>query len=165
MLGQPRDGWSRLHLFDIDIEVDCFFGDDNPFNWLKACKFGLEKQLPATLLFDSEELGQTIVIADGSRTTIFIDDAYKGMSMRIYEHYNIRNLAEAIIMDINRDFNSWKECIGYFGHPKYSSREDIEFQSKMLMQGQYFRELERVEMRLKTALRETESALLKRNWK
>lgn len=167
MLEKPHDdGWSRLQLFDVDIEINCYFGKDCPFNWLKACQFGLENRLPATLFFDAQDSGTiVVVIADDSHTTIFIDDAYDGKLVHIYDYYNIMNLTEDIFMDISRDFDSWTESIYCFGDPRYFSRKDIEFQNKMRTQGQYFRETERVELRLKTALQETESAYLKRKWK
>lgn len=62
--------------------------------------------------------GDTTIIADNRHTTIFINDAYDGISMYIYEDYNILNLSEDIFMDISHDFDSWiKEWIAYVGSP------------------------------------------------
>lgn len=165
MLKKPRDGWSRFHLFDVDIVISYLFANDNPFGWLKACQFGLENQLPATLQFDSEERGDTAVIANDRHTTIFINDAYDGISMYIYEDYNILNLTEDIFMDISRDFDSWiEEWIALAGSPCLSSNTN--FMAEMWRrQGADFWENETLGFCLKKTLREVESALLGIQWK
>lgn len=164
ILEKPYAGWSYIHLFDLEMELSYLGCGNAPFNWLSACKYGLNHHLPATLLFYSERWGDAIVIADERRTSILPaheDEA----SLLVYEDYNIRRLTEDIIMDISRDFDSWiKEWVAEPVNP-YLSEEELKYMDEMYWQGQEFKATERLEEQLKTALRETESAYLKRKWK
>lgn len=164
MLEKPHDGWCHMQLFDVDIVLDADWDDDNPFDWLQACQVGVEKQLPATLIFKSE-FREIVMIADNNHTKIWTDDGFDdNKSLLVYDNYNIEHLTEDIFMDINRDFDDWiKEWIVYGFQSSHRQYDD--FMYKMSIQGQFFRETEQIEMRLKTALRKMESALLKRKWK
>lgn len=162
MLEKPNAGWGRLRLFDVDMEIGCDCDWDAPLIWLKACKYGLEHKLPITLHFDSGE-ESAMVIADENRTNILYNDYHGEEFFYVYESYNRMNLAEDIIMDINRDFDSWiAEWFAYESYERYLSREDMEFRNKCIWGGEYFRENERLELHLKTALREAESVWLKK---
>lgn len=167
MLKKPYKGAAGIHFFDIDIEffTDWEYGSDNaPIHWLKACKFGLEHDLPVTLAFLGDGDIHAEVIADEDRTSVWFvgEDTFY-----VYEGYGKMNLTEDIVTDINRDFDAWIE--EWYDYEIWGlrdlSQEDINFRNKRLGAEGFFWRNERVELRLKTALREAESAWLRRKWK
>ncbi len=164
MLEKPYAGWSYIHLFDFEMELSYLGCGNAPFDWLSACKYGLDHHLPVTLLFYSEKCGEAVVTADMHHTSILPACEDEG-NLLVYEDYNIRNLTEDILTDINRDFDSWiKEWVAEPFNP-YLPRAEYENMEKMRRQRQDFRETERLEEQLKTALRETESSYLRGEWK
>ena len=165
MLKKPYAGWSHIDLLDFNMEVSYNYSGNAPFNWLFACKHGLDYHLPAALLFDSEGYGEVVVVADECHTSILYTDIAEMSLITVSEEYNLMNLTEELVMDINRDFDSWvKEWIAEPINP-YLSSEEREYMNMLHWQGCYYRETERMEERLKTALRETESSWLKRTWR
>ena len=166
MLKKPYAGWSRMQLFEVDMEISylsylCYCGN-GPFEWLKACKFGLDNQLPVTLQFGTEGKGNVILIADFTRTCMLPAPAIYDTDLLIYDDYNVMDLVEEIFTDINRDFESWiTEWIALDGS-HYFSNEDRAYIAEMnCIPELEFLAYEKLEMRLKKALRETESALLR----
>ena len=85
----------------------------------------------------------------------------------VYEVYSKINLTEDIVTDINRYFYAWIE--EWYDYEIWGlrdlSQEDIKFRNKRLGAEGFFWRNERMELRLKTALREAESAWLRRKWK
>ena len=77
------------------------------------------------------------------------------------------NLTEDIVTDINRDFDAWIE--EWYDYEIWGlrdlSQEDIKFRNKRLGAEGFFWRNVRLDLRLKTALREAESAWLRRKWK
>ncbi len=164
MLEKPSGGDSAIHLFDLDMRIESalYFHANPPFNWLSACKYALENHLPVTLPF-YWNMTSTFVIADDYRTSILYDCYFPNRKMWVYEGYTIMNLTENIFTDISRDIDSWvNEWIAI--NPFLPQEEKHYMYTHENIIFPYFA-TERIEMRLKTALRELESAYLRRKWK
>lgn len=170
MLKKPYNGWSRMHLFDVDVEISylsyLYYDATGPFEWLKACKFGLDNQLPVTLQFGTEGRGDVILVSDYTRTCMIPAPAIHDTNLLIYDDYNVMDLVEELVMDINHDFENWiTEWIALDGSHYLSNKDSNYIAGMDRIPGMEFRAYEKFEMRLKKALRETESAYLRVQWK
>lgn len=171
MLEKPCHGWCHMHLFDVDIELSylsylSYDEASGPFEWLKACQFGLDNQLPVTLAFATEGKGDVILISDFTRTCLLPAPAIHTAELLTYDNYTVMQLVEEMITDINRDFESWiTDWIALDGSHDLSEEDEAYIAEMNRIPGMAFRAYEKLEMRLKKALREMESAWLRRSKK
>ncbi len=170
MLDKPCDGWCHMHFFDVDMVLSylgylCYEGN-GPFEWLKACKFGLDNQLPVTLQFETEGKGKVILISDFTRTCMLPTPAIHNEELVIYDDYNVMNLIENLVMDIDRDFDSWiSQWIAMSGSHDLSKEDERFITDRKHIPDMEYQAYEQLELQLKKALRETESAWLRMQWK
>lgn len=170
MLEKPCNGWCHMHLFDMDMELSYlayqWYDGVGPFEWLKACQYGLDHQLPVKLVFGTEGKGDVILISDFTRTCLQPAPAIHTAELLTYNNYTVMQLVEEMITDINRDFERWiTDWIALDGSHDLSEEDKAYIAEINRIPGMEPRAYEKLEMRLKKALRETESAWLRKSKK
>lgn len=171
MLEKPYYGRCHFHLFEVDMELSylchlCYADGSGPFEWLKACQFGLDNNLPVTLAFESEGRGRVILISDFTRTCLLPSPLIHPTKLLVYDNYTVMQLVEELFADINRDFESWIiHWINMDGNHDVSEEDRQYMRDMQVSPDTEFLVYEKLEKRLKRALRDMESAWLRKNKK
>ncbi|MDO4864538.1 MAG: hypothetical protein Q4A05_10250 [Ruminococcus sp.] len=108
MLSKPVHGWSTFSIRDFKAHVSDLV--DIPFDWLHACKNGLENRIPIALYID-EEGKEDYIIAHISETYIITED--EDMLLKYFNNIGMYDITYMLIDDIKAFFDDWVHFIPY----------------------------------------------------
>lgn len=126
MLSKPRYGWSEVTLGDFKTSASNL--DDVPFDWLRACKNGLEYGLPISLYIE-EEGSNSIIVTYYYSTHIIIEDEELNRNLKTIEDLDFMDITYMLLNDFRDNFEDWVKWFVY-----EDSETDFERRRKELKQ-------------------------------
>ena len=102
--------------------------DDVPFNWLIACKNGLEHNIPVSLYIE-EEGSNSIIVTYYYSTHIIIEDEDMNRSLKTIDDIDFLDITYMLLNDIKDNFEDWVKWFVY-----EDSESDFERSRKELKQ-------------------------------
>jgi hypothetical protein len=100
MFTKPRCGWTNLTFNEFNEHAS--YLTDVPIDSLNAFTFAINNYLPATVLFDGEEIGQYIFVSDYYDSYIINDE-----DRLIKIHKGKIDLAKELLNDITDYYEDW----------------------------------------------------------
>lgn len=102
MLSTPSAGWSVFTL--DDFQTSASYMTDIPFDWLRACKNGLQYVIPASFYLDAEG-SECLITSDWDCT--YIISRSSGTNTLYKSNVNLGQFAEMLLTDLKKDFDLW----------------------------------------------------------
>ena len=120
MLSTPSAGWSVFTL--DDFQTSASYMTDIPFDWLRACKNGLQYVIPASFYLDAEG-SECLITSDWDCTYIISRDS--GTDTLYKLNVNLGQFAEMLLTDLKKDFDLWAGwCTFRLSDEQYTRRKE-----------------------------------------